>query len=122
MTIFYRRYYPENPFYPMVDELRLYPISLANAALLELSLRRRFDKPSLIRRGMIHVALAVFEELIGGMFCRGINATFIALAPKKDNPIEVRRPINLLTNVYKIFTKVLRVVMGYTILLFNVPS
>lgn len=44
-----------------------------------------------------------------GKLVGGINSSFIALVPKKDNPISLRayRPISLIGSMYKILSKVL---------------
>ena len=44
-----------------------------------------------------------------GTFAKSINATFIALIPKKPGAIECKdiRPISLITGIYKIIAKVL---------------
>ena len=44
-----------------------------------------------------------------GRLSRGINSTFIALIPKKDNPKKLNdyRPISLVGSIYKILAKVL---------------
>ena len=54
--------------------------------------------------------LAVFEEFYQhGKFEKSLNATFIALIPKKNGASNIRdfRPISLEGSVYKILTKVL---------------
>ena len=51
--------------------------------------------------------LNYFHEL--GSFKRSLNATFLALIPKKSDAIEVKdfRPISLVEGVYKILAKLL---------------
>ena len=54
--------------------------------------------------------LAVFEEFYPhSMFEKSLNATFIALIPKKNGASNIRdfRPISLVGSVYKILAKVL---------------
>ena len=54
--------------------------------------------------------LAVFEEFYHhSKFEKSLNATFIALIPKKNNASNIRdfRPINLVGSLYKILSKVL---------------
>ena len=63
--------------------------------------------------------MAVFHHFhVIGQFEKSLNATFIALIPKKATTVEVKdfRPINLVRGVYKILAKVLatrlRMVLG----------
>ena len=63
--------------------------------------------------------MAVFHHFhVIGQFEKSLNATFIALIPKKATAVEVKdfRPINLVGGVYKILAKVLairlRMVLG----------
>ena len=54
--------------------------------------------------------MAVFQEFYThGTFESSINATFIALIPKKPGALECKdfRPISLVTGIYKILAKVL---------------
>ena len=54
--------------------------------------------------------LAIFEEFFHHCkFEKSLNATFIALIPKKNNASNISdfRPISLVGSVYKILTKVL---------------
>ena len=54
--------------------------------------------------------LAVFEEFyLHSMFEKSLNATFLALVPKKNGASNIRdfRPISLVGSVYKILAKVL---------------
>ena len=54
--------------------------------------------------------LAMFEEFYQhGKFKKSLNATFIALIPKKNGASNIRdfRPISLVGSVYKILAKVL---------------
>ena len=67
--------------------------------------------------------MAVFHLFhVTGQFEKSLNATFIALIPKKATTVEVKdfRPINLVGGVYKILAKVLairlRMVLGDIIL------
>ena len=63
--------------------------------------------------------MAVFHHFhVTGEFEKSLNATFIALIPKKDAAVEIKdfRPISLVGGVYKILAKVLasrlRLVLG----------
>ena len=63
--------------------------------------------------------MAVFHHFhVTSQFEKSLNATFIALIPKKAAAMEVKdfRPINLVGGVYKILAKVLairlRMVLG----------
>ena len=51
--------------------------------------------------------LNYFHEM--GSFERSLNATFLALIPKKSDAIEVKdfRPISLVGGIYKILAKIL---------------
>jgi hypothetical protein len=51
--------------------------------------------------------LNYFHEM--GSFERSLNATFLALFPKKSDAIEVKdfRPISLVGGIYKILAKIL---------------
>ena len=54
--------------------------------------------------------LAVFEEFyLHNKFEKSLNATFLALVPKKNGASNIRdfRPISLVGSVYKILAKVL---------------
>ena len=56
--------------------------------------------------------LKVFEEFYrNGNIGVNINSTFISLVPKKNWSVRVKdyRPINLVTSLYKIITKVLSI-------------
>ena len=48
----------------------------------------------------------VYEQ---GQFEKSLNATFIALIPKKPNAVNIRdfRPISLIGSIYKLLAKVL---------------
>ena len=63
--------------------------------------------------------MAVFHHFhVSGQFEKSLNATFIALIPKKAAAMEIKdfRPISLVRGVYKILAKVLasrlRLVLG----------
>ena len=63
--------------------------------------------------------MAVFHHFhVTGEFEKSLNATFIALIPKKDAAVEIKdfRPISLVGGGYKILAKVLasrlRLVLG----------
>ena len=63
--------------------------------------------------------MAVFHHFhVTGQFEKSLNATFIALIPKKAAAVEIKdfRPISLVAGVYKILAKVLasrlRLVLG----------
>ena len=63
--------------------------------------------------------MAVFNHFhVSGQFEKSLNATFIALIPKKAVVVDVKdfRPISLVGGVYKILAKVLaiclRMVLG----------
>jgi hypothetical protein len=55
-------------------------------------------------------SMGVFHDFhASGKFERSLNATFIALIPKKFGSIDLKnfRPVNLVSEVYKIIVKVL---------------
>jgi tripartite-type tricarboxylate transporter receptor subunit TctC len=55
--------------------------------------------------------MAVFKEFHGsGKFEKSINATFVALIPKKVGAVEIKDfcPISLVSGVYKIILKACR--------------
>ena len=54
--------------------------------------------------------MGFFEEVYEhGTFAYSLNATFVALIPKKQNTTNIRdyRPISLVGSIYKILSKVL---------------
>ena len=56
--------------------------------------------------------MTVFHHFhVVGQFEKSLNATFIALIPKKADTVEVKdfRPISLVGGVYKILAKVLAI-------------
>uniref|UniRef100_A0A2N9GN59 Reverse transcriptase domain-containing protein n=1 Tax=Fagus sylvatica TaxID=28930 RepID=A0A2N9GN59_FAGSY len=129
---FYASLYQEQePWRPTVDGLDFDMISEEEKALLE----RRFERDEVLQvvkdlqgdkapgpdgftMAFFQKCWPVLEEDIMGFFgevhtyCkfeRSLNASFIALIPKKQNATNIRdfRPISLIGSVYKILSKVL---------------
>lgn len=53
----------------------------------------------------------MFEFFESGVVCKGVNATFLVLLPKKSETKELLdyRPISLVGSLYKIIAKVLSI-------------
>uniref|UniRef100_A0A2N9GQ47 Reverse transcriptase domain-containing protein n=1 Tax=Fagus sylvatica TaxID=28930 RepID=A0A2N9GQ47_FAGSY len=129
---FYESLYQESESWrPTVDGLEFDVITANERALLE----RRFDKDEVLQvvkdlqgdkapgpdgftMAFFQKCWSVIEEDVMGFFnevyqhCkfeRSINASFIALIPKKQNASNIRdfRPISLIGSIYKLLAKVL---------------
>jgi hypothetical protein len=124
-------YQEQESWRPTVDELDFDMISEEEQALLE----RKFDREEVLQvvkdlqgdkalgpdgftMAFFQKCWSVLEEDIMGFFeevhtyCkfeRSLNASFIALIPKKQNATNIRdfRPISLIGSVYKLLSKVL---------------